>query len=157
MPSAPPLSEISGSAPDLYWKELLEVVQFYIYRLSRLLSVRLSRVCLFVSLFFAFSSEKVFSVVFLLYDAFVFQKAESMTRGCWPTLDYFITCSYTLHHPEGDPCESWGSGISFKGVTSRAIEKCFLTPAMQAFNSCMSHVRIAVEWLSGDTANYLSL
>ena len=80
-----------------------------------------------------------------------------MTRGCWPTLDYFITCSYTLHHPEGDPCESWGSGISFKGVTSRAIEKCFLTPAMQAFNTCMSHVRIAVEWLSGDTANYLSL
>ena len=80
-----------------------------------------------------------------------------MTRGCWPTLDYFITCSYTLHHPEGDPCESWGSGISFKGVTSRAIEKCFLTPAMQAFNSCMSHVRIAVEWLSRDTANYLSL
>ena len=124
MPSAPPLSEISGSAPDLYWKELLEVVQFYIYRLSRLLSVRLSRVCLFVSLFFAFSSENVFSVVFLLYDAFVFQKAESMTRGCWPTLDYFITCSYKLHHPEGDPCESWGSGISFKGVTSRAIQKC---------------------------------
>ena len=157
MPSAPPLSEISGSAPDLYWKELLEVVQFYIYRLSRLLSVRLSRVCLVVSLFFAFSSEKGFSVVFLLYDAFVFQKAESMTRGCWPTLDYFITCSYTLHHPEGDPCESWGSGISFKDVTSRAIEKCFLTPAMQAFNTCMSHVRIAVEWLSGDTANYLSL
>ena len=126
MPSAPPFSEISGSAPYLYWKELLEVVQFYISRLSRLLFVRLSRVCLFVCLFFfAFSSEKVFSVVFLLYDAFVFQKAESMTRGWWPTLDYFITCSYTLHHPEGDPCESWGSGISFKGVTSRAIEKCF--------------------------------
>ena len=113
-------------------------------------------VCLFLC-FLLFLQRKFFSVVFLLYDAFVFQKAESMTRGCWPTLDYFITCSYTLHHPEGDPCESWGSGISFKGVTSRAIEKCFLTPAMQAFNTCMSHVRIAVEWLSGDTANYLSL
>ena len=55
MPRAPPLFEFSGSAPDLYWKELLEVVQFYIYRLSRLLFVRLSRVCLF--LFFTFSSE----------------------------------------------------------------------------------------------------
>lgn len=122
MPRAPPLSEFSGSAPDLYWKELLEVVQFYIYRLSRLLFVRLSRVCLF--LFFTFSSETVFSVVVLLYDTVVFQKAENMTRGCWEILDYFITCSYTLHHPGGDPCESWESGIFFKGVTSRAVQKC---------------------------------
>ena len=60
MPRAPPLSEFSGSAPDLYWKELLEVVQFYIYRLSRLLFVRLSRVCLFVSVFHFFFRDSFF-------------------------------------------------------------------------------------------------
>ena len=81
MPSAPPLSEISGSAPDLYWKELLEVVQFYIYRLSRLLSVRLSRVCLFVSLFFAFSSEKVFFCCFLIVRRFCFSEGRKHDSG----------------------------------------------------------------------------
>ena len=66
-----------------------------------------------------------FSVVFLLYDAVVFQKTESMTRDAsrfWITSSPAAT--RTLHHPGGDPCESWGSGISLKGVTSRAVQKC---------------------------------
>ena len=47
-----------------------------------------------------------------------------MSLGCWQILDYFISCSYTLHHTWGDPCASWRSGISFKGATSRAVQKC---------------------------------
>ena len=31
-----------------------------------------------------------------------------------------------------------------------------LTPAMQAFNSCMSAVRESVEWFSGDIVNYFT-
>ena len=118
MPSAPPLSEFSGSALDLYWNKQLEVVQFYNYRLSRSLFVCLSRV------FFHFFFADSFPVVFLLYDAVVFEKAKSMTRGCWQILDCFISCSYTLRHSGRDPCASWGSGISFKDATSGVVQIC---------------------------------
>ena len=79
-----------------------------------------------------------------------------MTLGCWKILDYFISCSYTLHH-------SWGANVhlgdlayplrvQLQGPHKNAV----LTPAIQAFYTSMSHVRIAVELLFGDTANYLS-
>ena len=81
LPTAPPLSEISCSAPDLYWKELLEMVQFYIYRLSRLLFVRLSRVCHVCCFFFSLFLRRQFFCCFLIVRRCCFSEGRKHDSG----------------------------------------------------------------------------
>lgn len=82
---------------------------------------------LFLCFFFfsLFLRRQFFAVVFFIVRRCCFSEGRKhMTLGYWQILDYFISCSYTLHHSWGDPCASWRSRISFKGATSRAVQKC---------------------------------
>ena len=123
MPSAPPLSEFSCSAPDFIWKKLLEVVQFYIYRLSRLLFVRLSRVCHVCCFFFSLFLRRQFFCCFLIVRRCCF--SEGRKHGSGMLIDFGLLHHLQLVHatsPWGRPMRILGiwhilQGCNFKGCT----------------------------------------
>ena len=79
-----------------------------------------------------------------------------MMLGCLQTLGCFISCSYMLYLPSVNPCMCiYGDPAYPLRVELQApYRNAILTADMQAFNTSMSEVRVAVEWLFGDIVNY---
>ena len=135
----------------------LEVVQFYNYRLSRLLFVCLSHVVVVVvvGFFFTFSPETVFFCCFLIVRRCCFSEGRKHDSGM--LADSGLLHQLQLHatSPLGQPMCIFGDPayplrVQLQGPYKNAV----VTPAMQVFNTSMSQVRIAVEWLFGDIVNY---
>ena len=86
---------------------------------------------------------------------YTFQKEENMMLGCWENLDCFPCCNI-MQYPllaSNSVCMVTQPGILYGYTYFRQGVK--FTPRMSAYNKSMCEVKVSVEWLFGDIANYI--